>query len=85
MAEKNIEEVKTKLITKLYRIRNKKSAYKTFNRFQKTNKRLVSLDKKYSALIKRSKSTLVIGKNPITEDLSLKELSKLSIEELKNL
>ena len=43
MVEKNIEEVKTKLITKLYKIRNKKSAHKTFNRFQKTNRKIFDL------------------------------------------
>ena len=85
MVEKNIEEVKTKLITKLYKIRNKKSAHKTFNRFQKTKRKIVSLDKKYSVLLKRSKNIQLIGRNPSVQDVSILKLNKLSIEELKNL
>ena len=85
MAEKNIEEVKTKLIIKLYKIRSKHSAYKTYKRFQKSTKQIKTLERKFESLIKRSKNTLVIGRNDNFTDITILDLRKLSVEDLKNL
>lgn len=85
MATKNLEETKTKLINKLYEVRHDIDVTKTKRRHDRTFKRSLTLEKKYSIIVKQSFKEMIIGKDVEYSNSKLSQYRNLTIDNVENL
>ena len=82
MAKKNTEEVKTKLIVKLFNLKSEANSIGNCRRFLKTIERLRVIESRYNAMTKKSIKDLVIGRDLVFAS-DMTKLKKMDLEELK--
>lgn len=82
MAKKNTEEIKNKLVVKLFTLRRKSSAIKDKRRFYGTVRRVKNYENEYKIMAKRSVKYLIIGRD-LSFDFDMQQLYKMDLEELK--